>query len=270
MPISSFIKRFLVVTAAFLGSLPAWSAPQITGNNEVPILVSLAGLGSCDASIGSRALLTRTDELARKLARQNGNAVFLYACFGPNAETLSVYSSRGPSTWWQSSIRQLTNVVVELAQRIEAEEGKQAAVHLLGHSYGGYLAMRLALALPESLKPRYLATVDPISLVGCPASSFVQSLAMSERSGSEAVAGCVSAPHDLRPSYDNIAGSVDYWENFYQDNFGYLHSEDIPVAEANYRVTIGRNHASAHWLIADDTRVWRTINRSVLSRNLPE
>jgi pimeloyl-ACP methyl ester carboxylesterase len=124
----------------------------------------------------------------------------------------------------------------------------EPAVFIVGHSYGGWLAMHLAetLSLPQKLDA--LVTVDPISTECGPAGVVLGSSA------------CSGAPTDL----NNVAikSHAGRWVNFYQDSDWWLHSSSIPEAE-NYHV----GYHGPHTEIDADARTWKVI-RDVVAKRL--
>lgn len=107
---------------------------------------------------------------------------------------------------------------------------------LVGHSYGGWLAMQTTLALKDDVE---LVTIDAISPVECqlslPKSWF----------------GCQRAPRDI--SSKKVGASTKRWQNFFQTSTLYLHSSEIPEAQNEHIPNVG------HTQIDDQPQVWEKI-----------
>lgn len=113
-------------------------------------------------------------------------------------------------------------------------------VILIGHSYGGWLAMKLASAA-EIMGLEGLFTIDPISRVHCSVSRPL---------------GCTAAPQDFdSDARDRIAQVSGRWINFWQNRTLYLHSSIIPEANANQQIDAG------HTAIDNHAAVWSTITK---------
>jgi len=118
------------------------------------------------------------------------------------------------------------------------------AVFLTGHSYGGWMAMHLALVLAKEVPVHGLYTVDPIS-PRCGPSQVIFG-------GAE----CKQAPREL----DNrkIADRVGKWENFYQNQDSWIQSSSIGEAR-NHHI----KYRGPHTNIDSDKRTWDVIHASV-------
>lgn len=120
------------------------------------------------------------------------------------------------------------------------------AVYLIGHSYGGYMAMYLAETLAGTPNLQGLFTLDPIG-PDCGALGVVF--------GSDA---CHSAPTDR----DNkaIARRTATWHNFYQVEDSWLSSSEIPEAQ-NHHITFSWG---PHGEMDTEKVVWDQIQKVVL------
>lgn len=109
-------------------------------------------------------------------------------------------------------------------------------VVLVGHSYGGWLAMRTALALKSHVD---LVTIDAISPVECQLTAPTSWL------------GCQRAPKDI--SSQEVGATTRRWQHFFQTSTVYLHSSEIPEANNEHVPNVG------HTQIDDQPHVWAKI-----------
>jgi hypothetical protein len=114
---------------------------------------------------------------------------------------------------------------------------------MAGHSYGGWLTMKTALAAMPEQTFDGVFTIDPISRVHCTFSSPI---------------GCTSAPRDItnaqRTAINEVSG---FWGNYYQTNTFYLHS--APMEEADYNLKLDTSHTA----IDNHEDVWTNISETV-------
>jgi len=132
----------------------------------------------------------------------------------------------------------------QVAPRIEdfAQTHQDGHVFIAGHSYGGWLAMKVVLALDHRIAVDNLYTFDPISRVDCsPSKPF----------------GCQSAPTDM--TADGLQALVDWtghWTNFWEVRTFYLHSAAIPEADENVE------EFTTHYGIDTAADVWTRISQA--------
>jgi pimeloyl-ACP methyl ester carboxylesterase len=112
----------------------------------------------------------------------------------------------------------------------------------IGHSYGGWLAMKTLLSLQDAAQPLprpALFTIDPISR---------------RHSSPTRWLGCSSAPTDISESeYLQIGTSVEQWVNFFQRRTPVVRSSAVKGAQSNIEVRAG------HMSIDNDPSVWGRI-----------
>jgi hypothetical protein len=96
-------------------------------------------------------------------------------------------------------------------------------VILIGHGYGGWMAMEFARTLPPSLPIHLMVTLDPISMKTCTSDIMIHGTR-----GKNARSGCSTSPKDF-PSDDimRISERTGNWLNYYQTSSVYLHSAAI-------------------------------------------
>ncbi|MEY4632147.1 MAG: hypothetical protein RIQ81_2267 [Pseudomonadota bacterium] len=130
--------------------------------------------------------------------------------------------------------------VDDLIREAGDSSSNSSKLFIVGHSYGGWMAMKLAVMLSGRLPLNGLITVDPISRIKCTYSDWD---------------GCFSAPQDINPEERmRIKDGTDAWSNFYQTNTPYLHSGKIEQADENEKVD------SDHFDIDTHERVWRRLD----------
>jgi pimeloyl-ACP methyl ester carboxylesterase len=132
----------------------------------------------------------------------------------------------------------------ELVKQTLSRFGSDEATFVIGHSYGGWMAMYITQNLKSTQKLAGLYTIDPISPNCGPAEVVF--------GGDE----CSQAPTEL----DNVAilNQTNRWLNFYQDSDDWIHSSSIPQAENTYE-----DYHGPHTEIDVDTRTWSTISAAV-------
>ena len=143
-----------------------------------------------------------------------------------------------------------------LRDRIEAEiaAAHTDSVYLIGSSYGGWSAMKLALKLLDKYKVEGLVTIDPISPLSCTPSVFLSLLPNK---------GCQHAPADISAGdRERHNSGIVSWSHFYQTQFERLHSsaytEPRFVKRLDFDVS-GFFYNDPHALIGRDPRIWKSI-----------
>ncbi len=135
-----------------------------------------------------------------------------------------------------------------LDELVLARAAGQARVVIMGHSHGGWRAMKLAASpyLASTLAGirRTLISIDPVSRVTC--------LRLRD-------SGCREAPRDFSDAEINYLSNYVLWFNAYQEGVGVLRSGAATGARVNFPVDA--NHVSIqtsqivwqsvlHWLMA--------------------
>ncbi len=186
---------------------------------------------------------------------------FVASCYGSNSTSLEFVGDHGEAP--------VTAGVPELTEAVRArllEAGEGAKLVILGHSYGGWVALQVAAALGPDVSIAYLATIDPISTKLCPPSNFASSI-----SGSASVPypPCTMAPGDLAASFGELRSLGIPWTQFYQDRYRYLKSSAIAEATTNryldYPALTDFWAFEAHAVMDQDPRVWETLTHDLAS-----
>ncbi len=141
----------------------------------------------------------------------------------------------------------------------------EASVYLIGHSYGGWLAIHTFLALEEIHRREVAAlfTIDPISPKACEPDLlkhiFLGGFDVTVNLGSGGfldptlLGGCRRAPNEFPPDLEDRTEH----HNFYQQNGGYIQSGPMPGAN-NLEVKRER-----HTTVAYSPRVWDRIRATI-------
>jgi hypothetical protein len=149
-------------------------------------------------------------------------------------------------------------------------------VYFVGHSHGGWFAMRTTAHLANNprIQVKQLYTVDPISYTLCPSSFFVQNVVRNSIPTwyTTSPDDCHRAPRDLVAFEPTIRSTVGgNWTNFYQTTMPYLRSG--PIQGASWNIDIPWLSTFDYWnghrsLLSDP----RTLNGffNSLARNLDD
>ena len=127
----------------------------------------------------------------------------------------------------------------------QAMAGIQASqrVFVIGHSYGGWLAMKIAERFAGQREGQLegLITIDAISWKDCTYSNW---------------RNCLAAPRDFsKESLDRVKANTRHWANYYQTTTPYLHSGAIAQADVNLELD------ASHFTIDTNEAVWRHADR---------
>ncbi len=128
----------------------------------------------------------------------------------------------------------------KIISKLSEPELKNADVHIVGHSYGGWTAMKFLnqtvkkfpSGAEQPFKIKTFVTLDPISKVECkPKLIFdhLNGLVMESKSLPADItpAGCRRAPVDFNSDLKAMACRVAVWKNYYQTASGILASSSI-------------------------------------------
>ncbi len=217
------------------------SAAELSAASQEMIVIGLGGFNTC----GSDGLTTMNlygpfMQLTQNLKEDQRTIHYVVGCLKgnapPNGQGFFV-SSRSPN-------QTVTGNTFDVQKEIEAlsKEHPDAPLYIVGHSYGGWMAMYLTLKLTATIPVRGLFSIDPISPL-CGPLQVVTGNAV-----------CKQAPKEL----DNLAiqKRVGHWLNFYQDQDSFLHSSGINEAENHYF-----QYRGPHSQIDYDSRTWDAIQK---------
>lgn len=164
----------------------------------------------------------------------------------------------------------------ECFYKLVADRAKGKDVFMVGHPYGGWTAMKLAILTKKIANLKMLVTIDPISLPHCHSSTFIGSMFSTEPSLDCTRSPILEKDKFARVDLENIA-STGRWYHFWQEEYDRLHSGPIPLQnvhlgtswEDNKGVFLntekpltysGNDYLNSHIAISrDKARVWKTI-----------
>jgi pimeloyl-ACP methyl ester carboxylesterase len=185
-----------------------------------PVIVSFSGFNSCTTINGFTTPETTqrwNNSNALTKRHSKGNELWLRSCFDKwgNIHFISSLNPRITRTANKDNFQNMVDAILSLSG-----EGKNP-VFMSGHSHGAWLAMQLALNLPDFVKIPALFTVDPISPNYCSPANYLLAILM-PATAPGTLAGCVQAP----PEFDNTARQAilnrlpdGAWRHYYQRNF---------------------------------------------------
>jgi predicted alpha/beta hydrolase family esterase len=199
------------------------------------------GVGNARSPIGNGVYNSFHTMLADINADHRFSVKWTVSCHPNNNATVYYATSETGTQVQQASIEQFVqNITTNPAP------DTQDPVFFAGHSYGGWLTMKAAMAATEEQQFAGIYTIDPISRVHC---TFTNP------------AGCTSAPRDFNADHRAfIRDHSDYWANFYQTQTFYLHSAAMGEADENLKLNTSHTEIDAH------PEVWEKIRAQVRIR----
>ena len=196
------------------------------------------------------------DDLKADLkAKSKPDPIFLLSCFTQATGSVYFTTAEFPKFTQYVGVNDFTSKIGQII----AKEAN-ASVHLVGYSYGGWLAMKLAkeLELAPGTSLMTLATVDPISATKCQPSDFLGSVS------GQSAEGCKQSPADFgADGLATIKSKAKLWSNHYQDEKNYLHSGPVDGAE-NSDINLAADALLAHVTIVADPTVRKNIVDSLV------
>jgi hypothetical protein len=244
-------KNGLSGLVVLLGLLTACGAEHSVNSSvdsasvERPVFFVLGGNRSCKPTPHNQNpnpegmdLYRPLQNLLEKISGQT-RAIpeFFIACYSPDGGSMSYVSSWNPNIAYDRSETEVRQEI--LGKR--ASMGRQSAF-LVGHSYGGWLAMSILSEAGTHSKFAGIFTIDPISKVRCRITRPF---------------GCQAAPGDIYSALRfRIAQRSGQWHNFYQTLTPYLRSDAISQATRNYLIP------ASHHEIGVNPVVWNVIFRT--------
>lgn len=206
-----------------------------------PLIISMSGFASCKTSerhegevgpLGSK-IMPNIIDLSEFIEQRSGvEPTIMASCF--TSERQLVTSSSAESWTLETPSDE------DYISKIHSKLDEFTDVYVIGHSYGGWLSMKMI----ESWKGsptliKYLYTIDPISKRLC----FFDN-----------PKDCVSAPKDIgAEARQHIKDYTQLWVNPWQQKTIFLHSSAIPQADENPRFDI------SHWEIDNVSDIWNGL-----------
>ena len=190
------------------------------------------------------------ETIQAKLAASGApKAKYIMSCFGLDVSRVKYSSSDKPDEVQEALLSDFFNAMDGLITA-----SPDAAVHVVGHSYGGWLGMDFVKRPKVNLALASLTTIDPISKVQCTPALVINSVL-----GSPVNQGCISAPADFSTTdLDTINQRTQSWINYYQTDATILHSGELVGAE-NIKRKYAIGSVQSHIEIAEDPEVSKQI-----------
>ena len=193
------------------------------------LIVAMGGRNSCEKvapySPKTMSMYTEVQKALDKLSPHYARTDILASCFRGDGQLFYIDSLLADVK--KGDMRDIASLM----------DSTQATVVVIGHSYGGWLAMQTLLHARLKVS---LFTIDPISPVNC---AFLKP---------QNWLGCIKAPTDI--PYDIVAQRTFDWHNFFQTSTRYLHSSEIPQARKNIYLS-----GSGHTTIDNHQAIWQAF-----------
>jgi pimeloyl-ACP methyl ester carboxylesterase len=156
------------------------------------------------------------------------------------------------------SLEELVAATLELKEKYGSNE-----IIVIGHSQGASLGMELVSVLPKDIKAKVLVTLDPISRERC--NYWVMAGAFVTFDPSEE---CTKFPSEISSfTQELIRSKLDrdrgQWENWYQQDFSFLHSGEAGYADKNVEVIYDGWDIFAHQYVYASEEVWQRVHNLV-------
>ncbi len=238
-------SSFVAVLAAWLisgcgRSQKSSSSSSFGGAEQAkPLLIALSGFSTCDDSTarpivpgpaGSKVYM-RALVAASQLETVFGvKPAVVTTCYTGDRELME---SASASDWIVTKPTE-----EEFFNDVRQQMAEATHVYIIGHSYGGWLALRLvdSAVYGDASSVKALFSVDPISKIRCSFSTL---------------SGCFSAPEDIEVrSRQHIKNATDVWVNPWQNQTFYLHSSAIDEADRNPNIPL------SHQSMPESDVVW--------------
>jgi pimeloyl-ACP methyl ester carboxylesterase len=201
---------------------------------------------------------------------KDSRSSWLFSCFD-KIGNLFYTSSRNPRKVRRVDLNNIKPLVQEF---VSLSNNLERPILAIGHSYGGWLAIKILARLPTQIKQGLLVTLDPISYLECSPITYAKVIGnFLSGYGYAAIQGlepCQRSPVDITAAElkqtRHILGD-NHWRNYYQTNFYPLHSDSFnrthgPDSSRNLGPFLSKFpsgvHPSwnAHGEIFDLTAVW--------------
>jgi hypothetical protein len=242
---------FLTVFVSACGQQNTKSSLDGSSNPKKPLIIAMAGFSTCRSDenfhngmhgpMGGR-IFRKVEELADAIQLKSGVApVTLASCFTTESKLLAS-SSTEPTTVSSPTDDEYISSIHKIMEQY-------SDVFIIGHSYGGWLAMKLVETYngqPNKIKSLY--SIDPISKKLC----FFNNPEY-----------CISAPKDiLAAGRQHINDMTNLWVNPWQKKTFFLHSSIIPQADENPQYEV------EHYDLDTSESVWTDMKGRISNEDL--
>lgn len=208
-----------------------------------PFLIVMSGFNTCDVSpehgnwhspMGT-IFRKYADNIAQSTRESSGREFDIFlSCFTTMGELRYAESFDG---FKKLHTEQKSD---DVRDHLHAIISDRPNTFIIGHSYGGWLAMKTALIRHQSHEHiRSLVTIDPISRRNC-------RLELPGNWGD-----CTTSPRDFSDKdLAVIRDRTGRWNNYWEDRTVVLHSTEIELADENVKIDLG------HAYIDDAPEIW--------------
>ncbi len=225
------------------GSTPNSTAPNPSENDSgKQLVIYFGGFLGCtnmfaeDATpIDSKIDILQKSTNIHTTTSHHREQILYMTCYTPDPDSIRVVEGRSPTKPYKTTI-------AEFAKQIEALRTSTdvATIAVIGHSYGGWSAIKFVSLLSDKWNFSGLITIDPISRVNCAPNDFINHVLNSPTKG------CIESPKDFdSQTLQRIAAGTKKWQNFYQTQDPVLRASSIDVAE-NIVVKVDGDAGKAH------------------------
>lgn len=168
---------------------------------------------------GAMDMIRALDPVRDQYKQQFGHdSAFVISCYNGKSSDYIYFFSSADRKLRYTKWRELNPIYDEVNRFSTTHD-----VIVVGHSYGGWLAMNVAKNINVERR-RALFTIDPISPNNCAQFSYARGAAASTFGGS-GVQGCTEFPGDLDTNFTGaIKAAFGRWNHFYQTQYGPIHS----------------------------------------------
>jgi len=136
-------------------------------------------------------------------------------------------------------------------------ETENHVLYLVGHSWGGWLSMKLSTLLPPDINIAALVTIDPISPLDCWPNQYI-------RLGRGYIKDCKQAPRDIgydeqQLILDRVGGE---WMHYYQRQFYFAMSGPIEALETDvrsFKLRVTRWTINHHSKLQSAKLIWKNF-----------
>lgn len=222
------------------GGAPGYAGPR-------PLFVVMGGYKSCQYPFNGPSpadgnLFAAYHAFEEKFTAINGFApAHVMTCYEDRTPAVRFVTSADPQTAQLSEEGDLTAVIRAMA-------APETPLVFIGHSYGGWLAMKTIAAMGAQQRVAHLYTLDPISANEC-TRPFTP--------------GCRRFPRDFgAEQLELISATTGSWVNVYQRLTPYLMSGKTPYATANVL------RFAKHGSLDTDPKVWALISDKLLTTQI--
>jgi hypothetical protein len=159
---------------------------------------------------------------------------YLVSCYDFGSDTISYVTSWDDQIIYNVDEQEVRDLTLE-----QLDNKPDDKFVMIGHSYGGWLAMDSVKDFQDSQQVEQLITLDPISKRQCSWST---------------PSGCLQAPLDILSGMRTRINDLSTdWTNLYQTESMFVHSSAIPQADRNTRKIL------THTQIDNSTETWQDI-----------